>query len=144
MQTPASAQKTCPLDERERFTRFYEVIPEVLRAYTANFGWTVGLLSAVIGWIISSETTRAFIGSNPSVYYDLILAVVLIGLLHTAACWNFYQISQKKIAQLTKNYTDLEPLPFEDYRITGQTFVINLLISWALLISLIVMLSAAH
>lgn len=56
-----SAKRSCPMDERERFSRLYDVIIDIFKSYTANFVWTVGLLSLTAGWFISSESSRAFI-----------------------------------------------------------------------------------
>ncbi len=144
MESPVPSKRVCPMNERERFAKFYDTIPEILRTYVSNFTWVVGLLTIANGWILSSASSRKFIRGNETAYVGVIIVVVAIGLLHTAGCWYFYQLSQKRIAQLTADYEDLYPLPFEDYKISRPIFLINLLISWSLVLGLIVMIIAAH
>lgn len=139
-----SKKRVCPMDEHERFVKFYDLIPEIFRSYTANFGWTIGLLSAANGWILSSDKSREFIHKSPLAFFGLLLAIFLIGFIHSGACWAFYQRSQQKIAQLSANYEDLDPLPFREYEITQSIFLFNLLMSWSLLGALLTMIIAAH
>ena len=145
METPVSSQqRICPMDEHERFAKFYDLIPEIFRAYTANFVWTAGYLTVAGGWILGSDKSRAFIHDSDLAYFGLLLAVFVIGSLHTVGCWNFYQRSQKRIAQLNRDYKDLYPLPFQDFEISRPIFLLNLLLSWSLVGTLITMIIAAH
>jgi hypothetical protein len=144
MESPVSAKRVCPMDEHERFVKFYDLIPEIFRSYTANFVWTVGLLTLANGWFLSSASSRDFIRGSAAAYLSAILVVSAVGLIHTVSCWWYYRRSQVKIAQLTTEYTDLHPLPFQDYEIKRSIFLVNLLVSWALVICLIVMITAAH
>jgi hypothetical protein len=132
------------MDEHERFVKFYDVIPEIFRSYVANFVWAVGLLSLANGWLISSESSRAFIRDSKPAYLTLTLVVFVIGVLHTASCLIFFRRSQEKITQLTTEYKDLHPLPFRDYEITKSILIVNLLLSWSLVFGLIILATATH
>jgi hypothetical protein len=132
------------MDEHERFAKFYDLIPDIFRAYMANFAWTVGLLSVANGWFLSSASSRDFIRGSVSAYLGAVLVVSIIGLLHTASCWMYYRHSQEMIAQLTTEYKDIYPLPFQHYEISRSVLLVNLLVSWSLVVSLIIMVTAAH
>jgi hypothetical protein len=144
MEKLAASKQVCPMNEQERFAKFYDVIPEIFRSYMSNFVWTIGYLTVANGWILSSGQSRDFIRNSNSAYLGSIAAVSIIGLLHTVGCWNFYQRSQKRIAQLTTDYEGLYPLPFQDYEISRPIFLSNLLLSWSLIVCLIVLINAAH
>jgi hypothetical protein len=144
MSLPSASKRACPMDEHERFVKFYDFIPEIFRSYVANITWTVGLLILVNGWILSSESTRAFIQGNKPAYLALILAVVITGVLHTTSCLLFYRRSREKINQLTTEYKDLHPLPFREYEIRKSILIINFILSWSLIISLIILATAAY
>jgi len=144
MPSRVTLQRVCPMDEHERFAKFYDLIPEIFRSYTANFGWAVGLLTLVNGWLLSSESSCKFIGDSLAACLAVIVVVFIIGVLHTVSCWIFYRRSQEKITQLTTEYKDLHPLPFKDYEISKSIFVINLLLSWSVVICFIILATAAY
>ncbi len=144
MPSPVSSKRVCPMDEHERFAKFYDVIPEIFRSYIANFVWAVGLLSLANGWLLSSASSREFIRDSVSAYLGIIAVVSTIGWIHTVSCWIFYRRSQQKIAQLTTEYKDLHPLPFQDYEISKSILLVNLLLSWSLVTCLIILATAAH
>jgi hypothetical protein len=144
MESPVLSKRACPMDEHERFAKFYDAIPDNFRAYSANFVWTVGLFSLANGWLLSSASSREFIRTSVPAYVGALVVTSMIGLLHTAVCWGFYLRSQARIAQLTTEYEDLSPLPFRDYEISRPILAVNLLVSWASIASLIILLTAAH
>ena len=139
-----SAKRTCPMDERERFSKLYDVILDIFKSYMANFAWTVGLLSLAIGWLLSSESSRAFIQRSLIAFLGAVLVVAIIGLLHTVASWWYYQRSQETIAEITGTYDDLHPLPFRHYEIRPSVLIGNLLVAWILVAGLIAFLVAAR
>ncbi len=144
MKSQAASKRVCPMDEHERFAKFYDLIPEIFRSYIANFVWAVGLFSLANGWLLSSASSRQFIRDSVSAYLGVILVVFTIGLLHTISCWIFYRRSQEKIAQLTTEYKDLHPLPFQDYEVSKPILLVNLLLSWSLVTCFIILATAAH
>jgi hypothetical protein len=144
MQSSESLKRVCPMDEHERFVKFYDAIPDNFRSYSANFVWTVGLFCLANGWLLSSASSRDFIRTSVLAYVGALIVTSTIGLLHTAVCWGFYLRSQARITQLTTEYEDLSPLPFRDYEISRPILAVNLLVSWASITSLIVLLTAAH
>lgn len=137
MQTEVSSKRDCPMDERERFGKLYELIVDIFRSYTTNFVWTVGLFSLAIGWLFSSANGRDFIRSSRLAFIGAVLIVIVIGLVHTASCWWYYRRSQQKIAQLEADYQGLHPLPFRDYEIRRSILVANLVVAWTLAVGLI-------
>jgi hypothetical protein len=132
------------MDERERFAKLYDVIVDIFRTYSANFVWTVGLLSLANGWFLSSSSSRDFIRGSVAAYLGAILVIAVLGIIHTGSSWMYYRRSQERIAQLTTEYRDLRPLPFRDYEIRGSILVANLLVSWMLVAGLIAFVVAAH
>jgi hypothetical protein len=144
MESEVSPKRKCPMEERERFIRLYDVIVDIFRTYTANFVWTVGLLSLANGWFLSSSNSRDFIRASVPAYFGAILVVSIVGLIHTTSSWMYYRRSQERIAQLITDYTDLHPLPFRDYEIRASMLVVNLLVSWSLVAGLITFVVAAH
>jgi hypothetical protein len=144
MESEVSPKRKCPMEERERFSRLYDVIVDIFRSYTANFVWTVGLLSLANGWFLSSSSSRDFIRASVPAYLGAIFVVSIIGLLHTGGSLMFYRRSRERIAQLVTEYTDLNPLPFRDYEIHASVLIVNLLASWMLVAGLITFVVSAH
>jgi hypothetical protein len=144
MESAVSPKRKCPLDKRERFVKLYDLIVDIFRTYTANFVWTAGLFSVANGWFLSSTSSRDFIRDSLPAFRGAILVVCVVGLLHTGSCWMYYRRSQERIAQLAAEYEDLHPLPFRDYEIRTSIFIVNLLVSWALVAGLLAFLVAAH
>jgi hypothetical protein len=138
-----TTKRTCPLDEKERFVKLYDVIAEGFRSYTQNVVWTAGLLVGSIGWFLQSDSARNFVHVNPTARIGAAVVVVLVAALHTAASWLYYKHSQMRIDLLESEYDDLHPLPYKDFRIRGIVFVINLVLNWALAGGLIVLIITA-
>lgn len=132
------------MDERERFAKLYDVIVDIFRSFTANFVWTIGLLTLANGWFLSSSSTQDFMRHSTTAYLAALLVVSLVGLLHTASGLMYWRRSRAKIAQLATEYTNLHPLPFRDYEIRVSVLVVNLLVSWTLVAGLITFIVAAH
>lgn len=139
-----SGKRTCPMDEHERFAKLYDVVLDIYRSYSANFVWTVGLLSLAAGWFISSDSSRAFIQGSSVAFLAAVLVVGVIGLIHSVGCWWFYRRSKDMITEITVAYDDLRPLPFAQYEIRASVLVLNLLVSWAVVAGLIAFLIAAR
>ena len=144
MESSVSPKRECPMDERERFAKLYDVIVDIFRNFTANLVWTVGLLSLANGWFLSSSSSRDFIRGSTPAYLGAILVVSLLGLVHTASCWMYYRRSRDRIVQLTTEYTNLHPLPYREYEIRVSVLIVSLLVSWALVAGLIAFIVAAH
>jgi hypothetical protein len=139
-----SERRPCPMDERERFIKLYEVILDIFKSYTANFVWTVGLLSLAAGWFISSESSRGFIHRSLLAFLGAVVVVIIVGLIHTVASWWYFQRSQETIAEMANTYDDLQPLPFRHYEIRPSVLIGNLLVSWTVTVGLIAFLVAAR
>ncbi len=144
MEPLESAKRPCPMDERERFSKLYDVILDIFKTYTANFVWTVGLLAVAAGWLLSSESSRAFIQRSGLAFVGAVLVVIIIGLIHTVASWWYFQRSRETVAEMAGTYDDLRPLPFRHYEIRPSVLIGNLLVSWTLTAGLIAFLVAAR
>ena len=144
MQSLESAKRPCPMDEHERFIRLYDLILDIFKTYTANFVWTVGLLSLAMGWLLSSDSSRAFIQRSGTAFFGAVLVVGIIAIIHTVASWWYYQRSQQTIAEITAKYDDLYPLPFRHYEIRTSVLTGNLLVAWVLAAGLVAFLVAAR
>jgi len=137
-------KQPCPLDERERFLKLYDVIVDAFDRYIKNVTWTAGLLAVAIGWFLSSTNTRDFVRDSHKAYLGALGVVGVVVLLHTSASWVYYRHSSRRVAEMRARYSSLEPLPFDDYRITASVFLINLLLNWALAAGLLLFIEAAQ
>jgi hypothetical protein len=132
------------MEERERFSRLFDVCMAIFRSYNANLVWTVGLLSLANGWFLSSSSSRDFIRDSVPAFLGAILVISILGLVHTGASLMYYRRSRERIAQLVSEYSDLHPLPFRDYEIHASVLIVNLLASWMLVAGLITFVVSAH
>ena len=139
-----AAKRKCPMDERERFAKLYDVILDIFKSYMANFVWTAGLFSLAIGWFISSDSGRAFIRNSRIAFVGAVLVLGIITLVHTVSCWWYYRRSQETIAQISREYDDLQPLPYRHYEIRPSVLIGNLLVNWTLAAGLVAFLVAAR
>lgn len=140
----APPKRKCPIDERERFLKLYELIVEIFRSYVSNFVWTVGLFTLAIGWLLNSTESRLFIASDPFAFGAALAVVSIIALIHSGASRAYYHRSRDRVAQMAAEYEDLHPLPFREYEIRSSVFWMNLVVNLTLAAGLIVFLVVAY
>lgn len=134
----------CPLDDKEKFSKLYDVIAEGFRSYTQNVVWTAGLLVGAIGWLLSSKPSRDFIQASNIAFLAAIIIPILIGILHTMVCYFYLNHSKKRVEFLEQNYEKLELLPYRDFLIEERVHSINLVLNWVLIAGFIALVFASR
>jgi len=129
----------------EKFSLLHATLKDIFKDYNDNSMKTSAYIIIAIGWILTSDTARAFLalqGKQQSLIFFLSLtAVAIIAIIHSIVSFGFYQRSQKKMRMLLK-LNEVEAESFDNYQISLSHLVASLAANLFLFAILFVMILA--
>ena len=138
----AIGQDQNEITDKDKYDYAYESLKDIYNDYWAIVIKMVVLLVICLGWFITSEKSRNFFKKNRAIRIVSIIVLVVIGIIHINDSIRPYEFSQDKISELS-NLNYLEPIYYENYEITIETLVINLIRNLSLIAVLLVILSSS-
>ena len=131
--TPPSPgeQERSVMPVSEKFKLAHESFVGTFKAYTANVIQTAGFILLTLGWFITSDKARAFIGSRRVMRRLALAAVALVLLIHLLVSWGYRLLAERQFERLAA-LKFVEESFFEDSRITVVIFVVNAALNCAL------------
>ena len=121
-------------DNKEKFDMIYTSMTHLSKEYVDDVMKTIAFLLLAIGWIVTSDRSRAFL-STENVNLTALIAIVFIALTHVLLSIGAFRTSQVKMRLLE----DLDYVSREYYagdRVTGLLLIANLALHLALFATL--------
>lgn len=126
---------------KDKHDLVYESLKDKYKSYGTDVMKTLAFLLICIGWFITSDKSRNFFKKNRVVRISSIIALVMIGMIHIRASINSYISSQNIISELLSlHYLDLDPKFYENYEITINQLITNMIQNTVLFTVLIIIL----
>lgn len=122
------ASKKLTMDNLETFRFLFEILKDLNKSYFQNVMSTLGFVLLAIGWVVTSEKSRSFLGSSKSIRFSSVAVVGIISMIHSILSIGAYFLSASKFTQLVNlNYVDLNY--FNMYKLNGWHVSLNLLMN---------------
>ncbi|MFX0137180.1 MAG: hypothetical protein ACFFDN_26305 [Candidatus Hodarchaeota archaeon] len=138
-QSTLNNQSKPQIDIKERYILIYESLKDIYNDYIIDVVKTVAFLIICLGWLITSDKSRNFVKKNKATRMASIIIIVLLFILNIHTAIKAYNFSQDKISELSLlNY--IEPKYYENYAITTDLLVSNIILHTALFALLVVIL----
>jgi hypothetical protein len=134
-----NTQLKSQVDVKERFELIYGSLKDVHNDYLIDVMKAIALLVICLGWLITSGKGRDFFKNNITARVSSIIILVLLCVININTSIRAYRFSQDKITELSiLNY--IEPKYYENYEISTEFLVANLIVHTALFALLAVIL----
>ncbi len=116
------------MDNPEAFQFLFEILKDLNKSYFHNVMNTLAFVLLAIGWVVTSEKSRSFLGSSNLIRFGSMAVVGLIALIHSFICIAGYFVSASKFTQLTAlNYVEVNY--FNMYKLNGWHVLLNLVMN---------------
>jgi hypothetical protein len=116
------------MDNPEAFKFLFEILKDLNKSYVNNVMNTLAFALLAIGWVVTSEKSRSFLGSFNLIRFGSMAVVGIIALIHSVICIAGYFISASKLTQLTAlNYAEVNY--FNIYNLNGWHVLLNLVMN---------------
>lgn len=134
-----NTQLQSQVDVKERFELIYGSLKDVHNDYLIDVMKAIALLVICLGWLITSSKGRDFFKNNRTARVSSIIILVLLCVINIDTSIRAYGFSQDKITEISiLNY--IEPKYYENYEISTEFLVANLIVHTALFTLLIIIL----
>ncbi len=123
---------------KDRFEFLHNSLHELSQDYTNDVFKTIGFLLLAIGWIVTSQHSREFIGSRPIIRWAGLTSIAVAVIVHVALVRERFLVSSDQWQQLS----ELGFMPsayYADDRITPIVFWATLVLHLALFAMLMVL-----
>ena len=113
------------MESGEVFQFVFSTYQDLNKSYFRNVMSTLGFVLLSIGWIITSDKSRVFLGRSNQIRRSSIGGVAVIALIHPVICVGAYFVSAEQYAQLEEiKYVDVTY--FEIYTLNALHVALNL------------------
>ena len=122
-----------------KFRLAYDALMETFKAYVSIVVQTAGFILLAIGWVLTSDKARSYLGANHLARRIALGAIVVIAAIHLGVSWGYYKLSEKFVV-LLDNLNYVEHVFYERYEITMAILWMNGLLNlvlFALLFTLV-------
>ncbi len=136
-----SAPAQCQ-EPKERFDRLSISLAELSDEYANDTMKTISFLLLAMGWLITSERSRAYLGGNRLARQAALTAIPALAMMHALTAAQTYFASQGKMETLFN--LDYLKLPYyADDEITLKLLIVNLAIHTVLFATVFVLVWAS-
>ncbi len=116
------------MDNPEAFQFLYEILKNLHKSYVQDVMNTLAFVLLAIGWVVTSEKSRSFLGRSNLIRFGSMTVVGIIALIHSFICIAGYFVSASKFTQLTGlNYISVDY--FNMYKLHGWLVFLNLVMN---------------
>ena len=127
------------MSTKDKFELAYKSLKDKHDGYIQEVMKTTAFILLAIGWILTSDKSRVFIGGNVSAYYSLLFAILIMALIYTYAQYGSFYFTNERIKLLNElNYVDATY--YDQYRIKVLQFIENIMQNLVLLTVLFIMI----
>ena len=134
-----NTQLQSQVDVEKRYKIIYESLQDLHNEYVIDVMKTIALLIICLGWLITSDKGRYFFKKNRTARVSSIIILVLLCVININTSIRAYRFSQDKITEISiLNY--IEPKYYENYEISTEFLVANLIVHTALFTLMIIIL----
>jgi len=135
-----NTQLQSQIDVEKRYKIIHESLKDLHNEYVIDVMKTIALLIICLGWLITSDKGRDFFKKNRTARVSSIIILVLLCVININISIRAYRFSYDKITELSiLNY--IEPKYYENYEVSTELLVLNLIVHTALFALLVVILS---
>ena len=116
------------MSEQDAFVLLFDILKDLNKSYVENVMATLGFVLLAMGWIVTSDKAREFIGGNKNVRGAAIFLIVAIAIIHSAISIVLLKISHNQFEQIVDlNYTKFEY--FSVYKLSIAHVALNLVMN---------------
>lgn len=134
-----NTQLQSQVDVEKRYKIIYESLKDLHNEYIIDVMKTIALLIVCLGWLITSDKGRDFFKKNRTARISSIIILLLLCIININISIRSYRFSRDKITELSiLNY--IEPKYYQNYEISTELLVLNLIVHTALFALLAVIL----
>jgi hypothetical protein len=123
------------------FTLLHEALKENYRNYTNNVWSTITGLLVAIGWLLTSEKSRALLAGSPVARRLALATVVLVAVIHLAVLWQIQETSRSIMRSLASDpyvlHQRLSPAYYGQFQVPARHVVVSAVLDGSLFVLLL-------
>ncbi len=128
------------MNPREKFDLLLESLKDIQGEFLADNMKVIGFLLIAIGWLVTSEKSRAYLKSRPVVGYFAIGCIIIASGIHVL--YNFHLFNQSAMTMALIDRLELvERIYYEPYLISSNQMAMHIALCSGLTIFIGVMIA---